>query len=778
MGKTTGYFVNGAARHKFIGGIGGSKELVDIKQLYQRLNVLLQRQNVTKKVEMVKVESNDLAQYWETAEIVTRDIHKEWKEHQNWWTVEELCIKFKSLEKESAPKNTTQNEEIPVVRKEQNKKGQDNEIPLQSQEKDENDNHKENNNGKNTEDGHQENTSQMHDLSFSQNELILVQEKCGCGHAMGSHNQPMNWKICPNCSRTFASECIFAETSGWWKCELCFKTTQKLEVMTSEHHEMKLKTGEKLEEINENVINIMAFVKELKKPTIAQEDTKTIIKANIELKSKISKLESQVKSGETLLKASEIQNMELTARVKALESKNRDMDKDKYIRHINTLKRKLNILEEELRDERSKIHSKNPTSINTHLLEEREMYQKESSGIKASVRVQSNLEKKGMDTSDQEREQTLIKVRIDNEENFESDKEYSPERRYNRTVTEERYSEHNYNRKSLSNDRQQTPEYANSSPIPIKRKESDNSSQSSAPAYKIRKQDSRERNLKKRNNKTTSGNEHLEKLKKNPKWTLISDSLLKGITQDKGLNVTSFLHNWEIRIKRGAKIEDIQRLLENTRGEKRLEGSELLVICAGSNDMDNIKTRERDIDEQISNIGHSLRELIRSNKDRTQRMMIIIPPPRVDVPEKISLKIEACYRKICSEEEVDVSSFLKANQTRQEFLQSIHSDGIHPGINETIFLISKLAKRTATDVDIQESDKDFDLQKIFPNQCWVCGGNHKTHADHTKTITGCGKCGLYNHNEEVCISLVRMCSHCGKRGHGRFKCPWNKNRQS
>ena len=55
----------------------------------------------------------------------------------------------------------------------------------------------------------------------------------------------------------------------------------------------------------------------------------------------------------------------------------------------------------------------------------------------------------------------------------------------------------------------------------------------------------------------------------------------KGLAWHHGLNWVAFLRNWEVRMKRGGKVRDVEDLVQ----EPVKAGARRIVISAGGNDM-------------------------------------------------------------------------------------------------------------------------------------------------------------------------------------------------
>lgn len=726
--KGIGYFVNGFAKCGFVGGIGGKHETTEKDELYNRIVALLKREDSSAIPAAVKVTKEEgLEEKWKTASLAKNKISRRWSNHKSWWTLKEIEEELARVEEEDIVMSEIENEKQKSAGTPGSTDQVDTGGPVT---------------GKHQVDvgcpsiektvavsgssclvisdkvedismpmGLVQNTNS--DTIDTDSEMdLLADEQCAGCEMVTSRHQKKEWYGCSNCGRFFIGECaIMPGTPG---TAAYWKCEQCLNVNMKIEKLMDSDPNGKLQSIEGNMQEIVKFITGLRKPS-SNDNDKQLVEQVKSLQKENQKLESVIEGKN---KGLEGKDREIARLIEVVKQKETDV--------INVT-RQLRELQEVKEKAKTKVVPANDSEYSRKILIQNRKIGKLEEEVKT---LTVKLEKEAIG-----RQEGILDTNNNREKSSSC--------------------QHKSVNSSLFAETNSRPERSGNS---VK--------------------DYHEDKVSEKRKFESTAKERAKKLKTKPEWILVTDSLLKPLVQEKGLNVTAMRNNWEVRVKRGAKLKDIAELLRSN--EDRMYGADLLVVCGGSNDMSNIsKGQDKEIqDEQYKQFEKDFEHVIECCRGHAREIIFMLPPPRRDVPANIRYKVLEIIHKCCEGHlrlKPGTITIMKDEETESEFMRKIKSDKIHPGVNEVIFLIKKLAERMDTKVVIENSDQDFDKQDVFPRECWMCGGKvHNKSEPHEYRIVGCDKCGLTNHNEDVCLSKVRMCTLCGRRGHSKFRCTYSE----
>ncbi len=254
----------------------------------------------------------------------------------------------------------------------------------------------------------------------------------------------------------------------------------------------------------------------------------------------------------------------------------------------------------------------------------------------------------------------------------------------------------------------------------------------------------------------------------NERGLVIGDSLVKGMVEDPGLNRTALEQGWEIRMKRGGKIRDIEKMAE----EEHLATYKWILICGGSNNLAGLHREQReDQKRELENTVERMKKIVQKGKEAGCKIGIITPPPRRDVDDTLRKKYQRHLVDMERDFGVVTIRTLHWECDKEEFQEEMRKDGIHITHTQLRDVIKRaMIKLTKEVAHLYEENEGVRLENMWKDRCWKCGGERHGRQEQCWVEGECKRCGRRGHSETVCVSKIQSCTLCGRWGHNKDMC--------
>ena len=161
------------------------------------------------------------------------------------------------------------------------------------------------------------------------------------------------------------------------------------------------------------------------------------------------------------------------------------------------------------------------------------------------------------------------------------------------------------------------------------------------------------------------------------KLWFFGDSQVKWITQDTGLVATAFENEWEVRMKRGVRFNEVWKMVEyNIRD---MEEQDVVVILGGSNDLYQMDKMQNEEKRRFLKKEESYAEAVAKDlKGRRIKVIMVMTPPRRQGSERSLMDLQRMIRTIAKNTDADYLSVYKTEETRAQFqAEGLMEDGLH-----------------------------------------------------------------------------------------------------
>jgi hypothetical protein len=250
----------------------------------------------------------------------------------------------------------------------------------------------------------------------------------------------------------------------------------------------------------------------------------------------------------------------------------------------------------------------------------------------------------------------------------------------------------------------------------------------------------------------------------------LGDSLIKGIVEVGGLQYTALSEGWEVNMRRGAKIRDLEDRLQAMR-ERNFDR---VFVSGGSNNLDR--------GDSPAKVCAALDQLVRliHHEMPSCHVHILIPPPRRGVDERVRQQLERALCDLVQDSpSTSLTSMHAAYTGRFDTFVSkcLMPDQVHPTPQTLIKWLQEVTRSFRGQP--LKTMKDFPVEMYWGNKCFCCGRSGHIKRDCGMKLVGCDDCGRYGHTTEACLAGQQhalMCKQCGARGHAKAACPcvsWN-----
>lgn len=191
-----------------------------------------------------------------------------------------------------------------------------------------------------------------------------------------------------------------------------------------------------------------------------------------------------------------------------------------------------------------------------------------------------------------------------------------------------------------------------------------------------------------------------------------------------------------------------------------------IIICGGSNNLSSAARRndKKRTSEELDKVTRATRRIVRAGKGVGAKVLVALPPHRMDVPEDLTWHARDHLTAILIEEG-GIPFRMENRENREQYLSRL-ADGIHFRPKHWREVLQRMLQKLDLDSHLRE-DK-ITLSEAFPGLCPKCGTCHPW-GDHAQ-YERCYRCPEGNHPENVCLKRVLMCTGCGRRGHTQIDC--------
>lgn len=200
------------------------------------------------------------------------------------------------------------------------------------------------------------------------------------------------------------------------------------------------------------------------------------------------------------------------------------------------------------------------------------------------------------------------------------------------------------------------------------------------------------------------------------KTLFIGDSLIKCMVEDRELNKVAFERQWDIRMKRGGYMKEIEEMW----CDADLHEYKWAVICGGSNDLTEAEycRDDRDRREKIKRIVAGYKRMVDEAKDHC-KVILITPPPRRDVSKDIRTELADRMKALRSENVRTLG--LVEGETEEEFLMNMRRDGVHLDNDQFIRALKKLLVVMGEDTCLNALDDTHMIEEMARSVLGVWG---------------------------------------------------------
>lgn len=252
----------------------------------------------------------------------------------------------------------------------------------------------------------------------------------------------------------------------------------------------------------------------------------------------------------------------------------------------------------------------------------------------------------------------------------------------------------------------------------------------------------------------------------------LGSSLFQVLARDSGLETTAYERGWDLRMIRGGHMKQIESLIESE--EEVLEDYRWIVVCGGGNNLADVARRDpKKVREEIDHIVRSTRRIVRLGKKHRCQVMVMLPAPRKDVPERIRKEAVVELANAAVGEGAEVFQ-AQHGETAEEFVRELW-DGIHYKKEHFREILTRLLTEIGEKTEVRGCHKKIRMHELFPGICCVCGTRHEG-PEHTP-FDDCEICRERSHATNVCLDQVKMCLRCGRRGHRMKRCTRGRGNQ-
>ena len=159
------------------------------------------------------------------------------------------------------------------------------------------------------------------------------------------------------------------------------------------------------------------------------------------------------------------------------------------------------------------------------------------------------------------------------------------------------------------------------------------------------------------------------------KATFVSDSLLRPIAAIPGLNAEAWRHRWNMYLMRGGTVKNMAQLF----GTRRfLDPVNKIVICIGSNDLNNMLDMEEDVKtETFSTMISSLEYIIHKAAEACSLVGVIIPPPRKKVKQSDHVYLTDQLERMAANIENVILIDITMGKSWDEYIAEYLHDDVH-----------------------------------------------------------------------------------------------------
>ena len=254
-------------------------------------------------------------------------------------------------------------------------------------------------------------------------------------------------------------------------------------------------------------------------------------------------------------------------------------------------------------------------------------------------------------------------------------------------------------------------------------------------------------------------------------------SLMKGIAEFKDLNASAFSLGWEVQINRGGTTKAI--LDRAFPSPPRINHFNSAIIGIGSNDLSNMARQKKPSftwdDEIFKRISSPLLSAWSEGLQNIPKVLIVLPPPRRDVPCELSQRCSSAVRHHTCHLNLIFLDLLPLNQSYPDFIRNLQRDGIHFTKYTLCSMITRSFNELNIPLHLEVNDNLLQPSLLFPGQCLKCGlSTHPTMNCPSSLSQACKICNKLGHVDFVCVAKYRLCLQCGGRGN----CKYNHKKES